>query len=125
MGFGRGDEQMLCGRMASQWLTLNFGLSLVLGLGQCWSDEPEVASSAAYFETHVRPILVQRWYSCHSEQSGKREGGLYLDAAEAWLEGGERGAAIIPGDPDGSLLIRAIRYTDSDFSMPPTEKLGD
>ena len=116
---------MLCGRMASQWFTLNFGLSLVLGLGQCWSDEPEVASSAAYFETHVRPILVQRCYSCHSEQSGKREGGLYLDAAEAWLEGGERGAAIIPRDPDGSLLVRAIRYTDSDFSMPPTEKLGD
>lgn len=123
--FGRGEEQMWWGRIASLLVTVIVGSGLAPELGYCGSDEPEGASSSAYFETHVRPILVQRCYSCHSEQSGKREGGLFLDAAEAWLEGGERGAAIIPGDADGSLMIQAVRYTDADFSMPPTEKLGD
>jgi hypothetical protein len=78
-----------------------------------------------YFETHVRPLLAERCYSCHSERSGKQEGRLRLDFPGGWLTGGDRGAAVVPGDADASLLIQAVRYDDSDFQMPPTEKIPD
>ena len=44
---------------------------------------------------------------------------LRLDSREGWMTGGERGPAIIPGDPEQSLVIRAVRYQDSDLQMPP------
>lgn len=100
-------------------------LCLVIFAVSVRADEVGKETGHHYYETHIRPVLAQRCYACHSEKSGKREGGLLLDRAEEWRRGGERGAAVVPGDPDGSLLIRAVRYADSDFSMPPTEKLSD
>jgi mono/diheme cytochrome c family protein len=88
------------------------------------ADEPS-AEGIAYFETHIRPLLAERCYGCHSQRAEKQEGGLRLDARGAWLKGGARGAAVIPADLNGSLLIQAVRYTDPDFQMPPTEKIPD
>ncbi len=84
-----------------------------------------VDAGIAYFETHVRPILVERCYSCHSTKAQKSEGGLRLDARDAWLKGGDRGAAVVPGDSKNSLLLHAVRYSDPEFQMPPTEKVSD
>ena len=67
---------------------------------------------------HVEPILRERCYGCHSHAAGVIEGGLALDWKSGWAEGGSRGPAIIPGDPEASLLIRAIRHVDPDLSMP-------
>lgn len=77
-----------------------------------------------YFETKIRPILVEKCYSCHSLDANLAEGGLRLDSREALLRGGSSGPAIVSGDPAKSLLIRAIEYRDSNFAMPPEEAGG-
>jgi len=76
-----------------------------------------------YFETHVRPLLVQHCYKCHSSRSQKREGGLLLDSMAGWSVGGDKGPVIVPGDVDASLLISAVRYTDPELQMPPDKVL--
>jgi hypothetical protein len=64
-------------------------------------------------------VLVQNCYKCHSTQAEKVKGSLLLDSHEGVLKGGDTGPAIIPGDPDHSLLIKAVKYTDPDLQMPP------
>src|SRR5215212_9545710 len=68
-----------------------------------------------FFEKEIRPVLVERCYECHGEK--KQKGELRLDSREALLKGGESGAAIVPGDVEGSLLVKALRYTDKDLQM--------
>jgi len=76
-----------------------------------------------FFENKVRPILANHCYECHSPTKGKVKGGLELDWKGGWEDGGDSGEAVImPGDPDGSLLIKAVRYTDADLRMPPKDK---
>ncbi|MEO7676908.1 MAG: c-type cytochrome domain-containing protein, partial [Verrucomicrobiota bacterium] len=76
----------------------------------------------AFFESKIRPILVDNCYKCHSHESEKLKGGLSLEYRESLLKGGETGPAIVPGDPEKSLLIKAVRYTDPDLQMPPKDK---
>lgn len=80
------------------------------------------APDASFFEQKIRPLLVDRCYSCHSSESGKKKGNLLLDSREGIQKGGDSGPAVVPGDPERSLLVRAIRYTDPDLRMPPKEK---
>ncbi len=87
------------------------------------ADEPST-EGIAYFEKHVRPLMVRHCYQCHSEKSQKREGGLLLDSRGGWLQGGESGAAIIPRDIEASLLIQAVRYSDEALQMPPIKPLA-
>ncbi len=78
-----------------------------------------------FFEKKIRPILATICAGCHSSQATTLRGGLFLDSRNGILRGGASGLpAIKPGDPDASLLIRAIRYTDSKLQMPPTGKLS-
>ncbi len=78
-----------------------------------------------FFESKVRPVLANHCYKCHSTTAEKVKGGLRLDSREALLKGGNSGAVMVPGDPEKSLLIRAIRHTDPDLQMPPKgEKLS-
>jgi hypothetical protein len=81
------------------------------------------APGVAFFEQNVRPLLVVRCYECHSHEAKKLRGGLYLDSQAGWQKGGDSGPALVPGDPDKSLLIKAIRYAD-DLQMPPKGKLS-
>lgn len=74
-----------------------------------------------FFEKKVRPLLVEHCYSCHSSQAEKIQASLLLDSRAGLLKGGDSGAAIIPGDPEGSLFIEAVRYAGSE--MPPKGKL--
>jgi len=79
-----------------------------------------------FFESRIRPVLANNCYKCHSTKAEKVKGGLLLDSREALAKGGDSGAAIVPGDPDKSLLIKAIRYADPDLQMPPKgDKLTD
>lgn len=80
-------------------------------------------SDLQFFESKIRPLLVDKCYKCHSRDADKIKGGLMLDTREAWLHGGDSGPAITPGKPDDSVLIKAVRYTDDDLQMPP-EKAG-
>ena len=77
-----------------------------------------------FFEKKVRPILVERCYDCHSVEKNVK-GGLLLDTAEGWRKGGDTGPAIVPGDVEKSLLITGVRYHDTDFQMPPKNKLPE
>ncbi|WP_436717892.1 DUF1553 domain-containing protein [Roseiconus lacunae] len=76
-----------------------------------------------FFESKIRPVLVRECYGCHSDQSGQNKGGLRLDSQRVTLLGGDSGAAVVPGDPESSLLYTAI--THEDFVMPPKRKLSD
>ena len=82
-------------------------------------------AQSEFFENKVRPVLVNSCYKCHSTKSEKVKGGLLLDSREALLKGGETGPAIVPGNPEKSLLITAVRHTDENLQMPPKEKLSD
>ena len=78
-----------------------------------------------FFEGKIRPILANNCYKCHSHEATKLKGGLSLEYRETVLKGGDTGPAIVPGDPEKSLLIKAVRYTDPDLQMPPKgEKSG-
>jgi hypothetical protein len=83
------------------------------------ADDP---AGLEFFESKIRPILVDNCYPCHSQQSAKVKGGLLLDTRDGVLKGGDTGPAIKPGDPEQSLLIKAVRYTDDDLRMPPKNK---
>ena len=96
-------------------------------LPQSQSDAPAslTAEETKFFESKIRPLLIANCYGCHSTSGGKSRGGLKVDTREALLKGGESGPAIVPGDLDSSLLIRAVRYHDADYEMPPAGKLSD
>lgn len=87
------------------------------------ADEGATTEGIAYFEQHIRPLLAEHCYSCHSSRDKKREGGLLLDSRAGWATGGDQGPAVMPGDLDASLLIRAVRYNDPDLQMPPDRPL--
>src|SRR5689334_8099568 len=75
-----------------------------------------------FFEKKIRPLLASKCYTCHSEKIASS--GLRLDFKVGLERGGNRGTAIIPGDPDGSLLIKAISYLDPQLKMPPGGRLS-
>jgi hypothetical protein len=91
---------------------------------QAPSGAPGERAGLEFFEQKVRPLLVEKCYSCHSEKAGKQKGGLLLDSREAILKGGDSGAAAHPGGAAGSLLLRAVQYLEPDLQMPPKERLA-
>jgi hypothetical protein len=93
------------------------------------AGEPSAAQSGSkegleFFEKHIRPVLAQYCYECHSTQAKKIKGKLVLDSRQGIVKGGENGPVLIPGDSDASRLVTAIRWTDSDLKMPPKQKLS-
>ncbi len=78
-----------------------------------------------FFETKIRPILATHCGKCHASTAEKLRGGLRVDHREGLLRGGDSGPAVVPGKPEESLLIRAIRYRDEELQMPPRGKLPD
>ncbi len=85
------------------------------------ADEPSNAALER-FEKKVRPLLAERCWQCHGAQ--KVKGGLRLDSAEAIAKGGDTGPSVVPGKPEESLLIEAVRY-HTELKMPPKGKLPD
>ena len=81
------------------------------------------AADVDFFEAKVRPLLDANCFSCHA--NGKERGGLSLASRESLLKGGDSGRpAVVPGDPDHSPLIVAVRYND-DVKMPKKYRLKD
>lgn len=101
------------------WATL---ATVAVGIAQETPPRNALApEKLEFFESKVRPILVQRCYECHSGQESN--GGLRLDYREGLLKGGDSGPALQADEPQGSLLLRAIRYQNADLQMPPSGKL--
>ncbi len=87
--------------------------------------EPTLSKAdTAFFDTKIRPVLTEHCYKCHSHTADKIKGGLLLDSRNAILHGGNSGPIIVPGKPDDSILIQALRYTDEDLKMPPEDHGG-
>jgi len=94
-------------------LLLAFGISL-------HSEATEAEDQ--FFETKIRPILAGTCFQCHGGK--KTSGGLRVDSREALLKGGESGEAIVPGNPETSLVVQAIGYTHESLKMPPDKQLS-
>jgi mono/diheme cytochrome c family protein len=84
---------------------------------------PADRTGMAFFEEHIRPLLAEHCYKCHSRQAKNVRGGLRLDSRDDCAKGGDNGPTLIPGDPDHSLLIQAVRY-EGEVKMPPKGKLS-
>jgi len=95
---------------------------LVIAMGPLCADD---ASDAEFFQQKIAPLLETACLECHSHASGQMENDLTLDSPTGWTHGGVSGPAIIPKEPDSSLLIQAVRYTDANLQMPPHERLPD
>jgi len=100
-------------------------LPLLALLGLASAAPPPDAKGIQYFETHVRPLLAQRCYACHSTRAPKVQGGLLLDSRAGWQQGGLAGPVIVPGDPEKSPLITAVHYKKGATPMPPAGKLSE
>jgi hypothetical protein len=102
-------------------------LLLVLGAAgvstEALADAGVTPEGAEFFEAHIRPVLVEKCYGCHSAQAKKLKGGLRLDTADRLRAGGESGPVVVPNKPDDSPLISALKYESSE--MPPSGKLPD
>ena len=86
------------------------------------APEKSAPDSAALFEKTVRPILAENCFKCHSHAENKFKGGLALDSPASILKGGETGPAIVPSQPEKSLLLQAVRQS-GELKMPPKGQL--
>ena len=111
-------------RPGRRWRRLRFCLLTPLLLA-LHPSRARAAEGIEFFEQKIRPVLVDRCYQCHSAHSEKLKGGLHLDSQEGAFKGGDTRAAIVPGEPEKSLLIEAIGYQNPDLQMPPKKRLSN
>src|ERR1051325_10099444 len=97
-------EWMRCWILGFAW-----GLGVIVGAARAENSD---RAGIEFFETSIRPLLIENCHSCHGEK--KQKGELRLDSRAAAMHGGELGPVIVPGKPDESLLIKAVRYLDAD-----------
>jgi hypothetical protein len=88
--------------------------------GVCHGEDLS-ADAVEFFERKIRPVLVEHCYECHSADSDVVQGGLLLDSRAGLLAGGDSGPALVPKEPQASLLLSALRYDG--LEMPPSGKL--
>jgi mono/diheme cytochrome c family protein len=104
--------------MMRRTLVLAIAVGLAGGAAAAGGDPDRYA----HFQDRVLPLLQARCVSCHGPE--KQKGGLRLDSRAMLVKGGETGPAIVPGDPEKSLLIQAVRQTHAELKMPPKEKVA-
>ncbi|MFM1943419.1 MAG: hypothetical protein RI897_2401 [Verrucomicrobiota bacterium] len=109
------STRVVCSRLAAA--TGGVVLSAGLLVGGVVEEE--------FFEREVRPLLAEHCYRCHSAVEGKAKGGLRLDFRDGIFVGGDSGPAVVAGDVEGSLLMRAVRYGEVDLQMPPNGRLSE
>jgi cytochrome c553 len=101
-------------------------LPLVLAAPAAPAAQPAAdrAAAVAFFETKVRPLLAAHCSNCHAAETNSK-GGLRVDDRNGLLQGGNRGPAVVPGHPEKSLLLRAVRHAAPGPKMPPSKRLSD
>lgn len=95
---------------------------LVLGIF-CYRCTASDQDELHFFETKIRPVLIEHCYRCHAADAKIIRGGLLLDSRQATLDGGDSGPGVVPGAPEESLLLAAIKHEG--YEMPPDRKLPD
>lgn len=99
---------------------------LIMFLALAWQAvSAGAAEDFAFFRQKVEPVLSTHCYECHSAKAEKIKGGLLLDSKAGMLKGGDTGTALVPGDPENSMIIIAVRHKDPDLQMPPKKKIPD
>ena len=105
------------------------GLLLALTAGLSGCDKPMTPEDVTYKNTgnlyidRVQPILQTRCYRCHAGLN--RESGLRVDSRAYMLKGGKHGTALVPGDPEKSLMIKLVRHEGpKDDPMPMPNRRG-
>jgi mono/diheme cytochrome c family protein len=101
-------------------ITVLGSLCLASSAGASADLKPSMVGDPGYFESTIQPIFQKNCYGCHGQAASS---GLRVDSMEGLLKGGNSGPAIIPGNPDKSLLVIAVRQTDNDLKMPKGDKL--
>jgi hypothetical protein len=101
----------------STWLWLFFWIAAS-------GAKESLRGNLEFFEKRIRPVLAEKCYQCHSQESEKLRGGLLLDTKAGLEKGGESGVVVVPGEPEKSRLIQAIRYSEKDLQMPPKRMLS-
>src|SRR6266481_5522517 len=96
---------------------------LIAGSLLCAGFAHAQGPSDEFFEKKIRPLLASKCYACHGEKVASS--GLRLDFKAGWERGGNRGAAVVPGDTEGSLLLKAISFRDPQLKMPPGGRLSE
>ncbi|MEO7318768.1 MAG: c-type cytochrome domain-containing protein, partial [Chthoniobacteraceae bacterium] len=99
----------------------HFAFSLLFCLPVMAGAAGESSAGVEFFENRIRPLLADVCADCHGAK--KQKGELRLDSRAGWMKGGASGAVIVPGKPDDSLLITAVRYWDKNLQMPPKHAL--
>ncbi|QDS94186.1 Planctomycete cytochrome C [Roseimaritima multifibrata] len=113
----------LLGKIGLLGAFLCLNASGLLGGKAVVADDAFSAEQLAFFETNVRPLFAEHCYGCHSVDAKKIQAGLLMDSRSGLLEGGDSGAAMVPGDAEASLLVEAVHYES--YEMPPKGKLND
>ena len=109
----------------SWWSPHLLAVTLMCVLSVTGTETVTSPEGTEFFEKNIRPLLAENCYPCHSATSEKLKGGLHLDSRDGMLRGGDTRPAIIPGDPERSLLVDAVRYGNSDLQMPPKKRLTE
>ena len=110
------------GRREAAWIVSAISAALIVCAANA-SRAADDARGVAFFESNIRPILIDRCYECHSSQAKKLRGGLRLDTREGARTGGDAGPAVVPGKLDESLLFQAITAAKGVEPMPPKGRL--
>mgnify|MGYP003342848271 FL=1 len=105
------------------WKRLVFGAWCLFGI---WNLGLGASTTEFdFFERRIRPVLAQQCYECHSASSKSFKAGLRVDTRDGLRLGGKSGEpAVVPGEPERSVLLKAIRHTSADLQMPPKKKLS-
>ncbi len=106
-------------------LLRNTAIAACLGVASpFWLSAADLvdAEQRKFFETRIRPALVEHCYECHSAGAKKVGAKLFLDSPSGMLDGGESGPSVIPGDAERSLIVHALRH-ENDLEMPPDKPL--
>ena len=98
-------------------LTRTAGWVIVVALSSLSASAAEPVD----FNRDVRPLLSDRCFVCHGPDEEHREADLRLDQAKEMLNDRDGSPAVVPGNPDDSVLMQRIVSTDSDLRMPPVD----
>lgn len=104
--------------------TLRLFTSLALLLLTAITSQARAADEskqAIFFETKVRPLLAQHCFECHGAKEQKSD--LRMDRRSHFMKGGSSGPIVVPGKPDESELLAAVKYES--YEMPPSAPLPD
>ena len=105
------------------WMLLAF-ITAMPSVVSAQATSPKDAAAVEFFEKKIRPLLADNCFNCHSTNTNS-QGGLRVDDRNGLIAGGNRGSAVVPGDPEKSLLIKAVRQTDGKLKMPPMKQLSE